>query len=171
LSNADIGFKQIATRTGYSSPSTLSRALGRSSLIANGHRVKCCCVEQNANQAQKKFPHHGELNEHTLHQDHHSGWLVRMFLNLSGRRLWCHAFFRLGRFRRLVGVGKKVRTELSLRLFGGALHLSSYGAKNDPFFGRPVNATGWRSSGLEKPFLQRSINHGSELRASSSDSI
>lgn len=34
----------------------------------------------------------------------------------------------------MVGMDKKVRTGVSLRLFGGALSVSSYGAKNDSFF-------------------------------------
>lgn len=36
---------------------------------------------------------------------------------------------------------KKVRTGLSLCLFGGALRVSSSGPQNDSFVGRPVNAT------------------------------
>lgn len=40
----------------------------------------------------------------------------------------------------MVGVDKEIRAGLSLRLFGGALSVSSNGAKNDSFFRRPVNA-------------------------------
>lgn len=39
-------------------------------------------------------------------------------------------------------MGKKVRTGVPLRLFGGAVSVSSYGAKNDSFFLGPLNATG-----------------------------
>ena len=78
--------------------------------------------------------YHGQLAEHTLDQNHHSGGVDRMFLDVSRRRVWLHAHIWLAHVGRMARVAKKIGLELSVRMSGGAISFSTHGAQNDSLF-------------------------------------